>query len=190
MKLMLPVIAMMCAACAPRGIMTYKQTEVYGRPVFRMDGSVTAMSIADGNRPTDQTIWWNDDALDHRKIDSGRRYRFELLEGVAVDERGTQYKSSEVFRVYGGQELVYDASYCRLHRLTMPRVNRQGGVDAESLPRGFDEAKVRYFPNSMFDHAACNSMVAYSSLDWCCPQCSEAETRWIERNARGRSGAR
>lgn len=180
----LPLACLAIPACAPRGIMTYKSTEVTGRPYFRILGSLTAMQIVDESRPKDETISWNDRVLDHRRVDTSRHYRFELEEGTAVSDRGDEYKNTDVFRVYDNQRLIYDASFCRVHSLTMPRTNREDTVDAESLPRGFDTVKAQRFPNSRFDHPACSSRVAYSSFDWTCPQCSEAETEWLEKNSK------
>jgi hypothetical protein len=175
-------------ACAPVGIMTYKTTEVTGRPYFRISGSNPTMQIVDVTRPKDETIWWNDRVLNHRSIDTSRYYRFELEEGTAVYDRGAEYgrataKHTDVSRVYDDQNLIYDASICRVHSQIMPRTNRQDTVDAESLPRGYDKASAQLFPNSRFDHPACSSRSAYSSLDWTCPQCSEAETKWLEKNS-------
>lgn len=187
--LFLPLACFTIPACAPIGIMTYKTTEVIGRPYFRKDGNMTAMQIVDVSRPKDETIWWNDSVLNHRSIDTSRHYRFELEEGTAVYNRGADYgraiaKDTDVFRVYDDQNLIYDASFCRLHSRIMPRTNRQDSVDAESLPRGYDKASAQLFPNSRFDHPACSSMSAYSSLDWTCPQCSDAESEWLAKNSK------
>lgn len=171
------------------GIMTYKTTEVIGRPYFRNDGSMTTMQIVDVSRPKDETIWWNDRVVDHRSIDTSRRYRFELEEGTAVYSRGAESsrgiaKHTDVTRVYDDQGLIYDASFCRVHSLTMPRTKRQETIDAERLPRSFDKVKAQRFPNSRFDHPRCSSGSAYSILDWTCPQCSEVETEWLEKNSK------
>jgi hypothetical protein len=175
-------------ACAPRGIMTYKSTSVYGRPRFIESGDRSVrMQIVDVSRPKDEAIWWDNLVLDQRHIDTSRNYRFEMEEGKAVYSRGIALHT-DVSRVYDNQRLIYDASFCRVHSLTMPRTNRQGTIDAERLPRGFDTVKAKRFPNSRFDHPVCSSMSAYSSLDWTCPQCSEAETEWIEKNSKTPGG--
>ena len=185
----LPLACLAIPACAPIGIMTYKTTEVTGRPYFGNDGSMTTMQIVDVSRPKDETIWWNDRVLNHQSIDTSRHYRFELEEGTAVYNRGADYgraiaKDTDVYRVYDDQNLIYDASFCRLHSQTMPRTNREDSVDAESLPSGYDKASAQLFPNSRFDHPACSSMSAYSSLDWTCPQCSDAESAWLTKNSK------
>jgi hypothetical protein len=169
--------------------MTYKTTEVTGRPDFGICGSRTTMQIVDVSRPKDETIWWDDRVLNHRSIDTSRHYRFELEEGTAVYNRGADYgraiaKHTDVYRVYDGQNLIYDASVCRLHSQIMPRTNREDSVDAESLPHDYDKASAQLFPNSRFDHPACSSMSAYSSLDWTCPQCSDAESAWLAKNSK------
>jgi hypothetical protein len=176
-------------ACAPMAIMTYKTTEATGRPYFRSGGSMTTMQIVDVSRPKDETIWWNDHVLNHRSIDTSRHYRFELEEGTAVYNRGAVHgraiaKHTDVSRVYDDQNLIYDASFCRVHSHIMRRTHREDSVDAESLPRGYDKASAQLFPNSRFDHPACSSMSAYSSLDWTCPQCSDAETAWLAKNSK------
>lgn len=178
----LPLACLAISACAPQGVMTYKSTRVYGKPRFLETGDRRVrMQIVDVNRPKDETIWWDNLVLDQRQIDTSRGYRFEMEEGKAVYDRGIAFHT-DVSRVYDGQRLIYDASICRVHSLTMPRTNRQGAIDAESLPRGFDTVKARGFPNSGFDHPRCSGMSAYSSLDWTCPQCSETETEWLEKN--------
>jgi hypothetical protein len=179
----LPLACLAISACAPQGVMTYKSTMVYGKPRFLESGDRIRMQIVDVNRPKDETIWWNNLILDQRHIDTSRNYRFEMEEGKAVYSQGIALHS-EVSRVYDDQRLIYDASFCRVHSLTMPRTNRHGGIDAEILPRGFDTVKAQRFPNSRFDHPRCSGMSAYSSLDWTCPQCSEAETEWLEKNSK------
>jgi len=185
--LLLSSLAMALPACAPRGVMTYKHTEVTGRPYFNEDHSTntaTEMGLMEGSRPTERTIWWNNHAMDHRRVDTSRRYRFELLEGSAIGYRGDKYTSSEVWKVYDGQRLIFDASFCRVHSRTMERTAREETSDAESLPDGFDRAKERSFPNTKFDHPACTGSPQYSTLDWTCPQCSAAETKWVEKHAK------
>ena len=185
----LPLACLTISACAPQGIMTYKSTKVYGKPRFLEAGDKIRMQIVDVNRPKGETIWWNNHVLDQRHIDTSRKYRFEIEEGKAVYSRGSDYSRgialhTDVSRVYDDQRLIYDASFCRVHSLTMPRTNRQGAIDAEMLPRGFDTMKAQRFPNSRFDHPRCSGMSAYSSLDWTCPQCSEAETEWLGNNSK------
>lgn len=187
LSLILPLACFAISACAPTGVMTYKSTEVNGRPYFEFSGSNPTMQIVDVSRPEGEKIWWNDQVLDHRSVDTSRHYRFELREGTAVynragDSRGIA-KHTDVSRVYDDQRLIYDASFCRVHSLIMQRTNRQETIDAESLPRGFDKVKSQRFPNSRFDHPRCASGTAYSILDWTCPQCSEAETVWLEKNS-------
>ena len=177
-----------CAPSGVRGVMTYERIEVTGRPHFeeanyRLSSSHSMeMWIEDGKRPSYQKTWWNNDVLDRRRVDTKRTYQFELLEGSCLDTRGEPQKSSDVWRVRDNQRLIYDASFCRVHAQTMQRENRAGGIDAESLPHGFDSAKARSFPNSKYDHAACYSLSFYSTLDWICPQCSEAEMKWLEKH--------
>lgn len=179
------------SSCAPRvvrGVMTYERIEVIGRPHFeeanyRLSSSpCMEMWIEDGKRPSYLKSSWNNDVLDRRRIDTKRIYQFELLEGSCLDTRGEPQKSSEVWRVRDHQRIIYDASFCRVHKRIMERQNRHGGIDVESLPRGFDSAKARNFPNTKYDHAACYSLSFYSTLDWTCPQCSEAETSWLEKH--------
>jgi len=183
-------------ACAPRGIMTYERTEVIGRPRFHEYGDEVpdtrymSLRIKEGSPASDQMVWWDNDVLDRRRIDPTRHYQFKLLEGTAIDDRGTRYTHSEVWQVHDHQRLIYDASFCRVHDRTMQRESRQETIDAERLPRGFDAAKARSFPNSKFEHGACTGQPAYSSLNWTCPQCSDAETRWLEKNSKPNADAR
>ena len=173
-------------SCAPPGTMTYEQIEVIGRPHIvdhGFDDRYMSMRIEEGSRATAHTIWWDNDVLDRRRIDPTRRYQFKLLEGKVVDYRGTRHEHSEVWQVYDHQRLIYDASLCRVHARTMQRESSEEGIDRERVPRGFDPAKARSCPNSRFEHPACSSPT-YSALNWTCPQCSEAETNWLEKNAK------
>ena len=178
------------SACAPRGVMIYKQVEITGRPHFDEDHYNASSSrnmgmwIDDGKRPSYLKTWWNNDVLDRRRIDTKRTYQFKLLEGSCIDKRGEPQTASDVWSVRDNQHLIYDASFCRVHARTMQREHREGGIDVESLPRGFDSTKDRYFPYTKFEHAACYSLSFYSTLDWTCPQCSEAETKWLEKHSK------
>lgn len=175
-------------ACAPRGVMKYKQINVEGRPIFdeaRYEGSTyrwKEMQIDDASREVDQKIWWDNDTLDRRRVDSSQRYKFELLEGKCLDERGQKVEETHVWRVYDDQKLIYDASYCRVHKRTMVRESYKGDIDAESLPNGFDSAHASHFPNSALEHPRCYSLSFYSSLDWLCPECTDAETQWLKKH--------
>jgi hypothetical protein len=97
------------------------------------------------SRLKDETIFWNDRVLNHRHIDPSRHYRFELEEGTGVRDRGIKYKNMDIVRVYVDQNLIYNASFCRVHSLAMPKSNREDTVEAESLPRGFDTVKAQRF---------------------------------------------
>jgi hypothetical protein len=170
-------------ACAPHdGIVTERHKEVTGRPVFSQTDSGATMKIMEGSRPTDQSIEWSDVVLNHRQVDTSRHYRFELLEGSAVSREGEKFKRTEVWRMHDDQNLLYDASICRVHSTTMQRTQRQDGVDTIRLPRDFDSLRLKKFPNSIFDHPACSSIPAYSIPDWTCRQCSEFESKWLKKN--------
>jgi hypothetical protein len=176
-------------ACTSQGTMTYKQIEVTGRAQFQEYGDEIPADrqmhvyIKEGSPDTNQPILWDNHVLDRRRIDPTRRYQFKLLEGTVVDFRGTRHTSCEVWQAYDQQQLIYDASFCRVHERTMQRESREGGIDAVELPHGFDSVKARRFPNSRFEHTACSSPT-YSGLDWTCPQCSNAETKWLEENSK------
>ncbi|MEK7951503.1 hypothetical protein WKV53_13380 [Luteolibacter sp. Y139] len=145
--------------------------------------------IKEGSPVTNQQVSWDNDVLDRRRIDPKRRYEFKLLEGKVVDYRGTKHESTEVWQVRDGQRLIYDASFCRVHHRVMQRESSEELGEAEDLPRGFDRAKARSFPNSRFLYAACCSPT-YSGLDWVCTECSEAETKWVARHAKANGGGR
>ncbi len=186
--MLLTIFAM--SSCAPRGdgVMIYRSIEVSGRPWFdesRYDGKYTRemeMRIVEGSRLTEQPIWWDNDVLDRRRIDAKRRYQFEILEGFCISTLGTEMKTSEVLQVHDNHRLIYDASFCRVHEQAMLRESQRGGIDAESLPRGFESVKRVRFPNTRFYHDACASLKVCTTLDWTCPQCSEAETKWLEKH--------
>lgn len=142
------------------------------------------MKIEDGSCPSDQRIWWNDDILDPRHIDSTKVYQFNLLEGRCVDTQGRKERSISVWRVYDQDRLIYDASYCRVHKRTMVRESYKSDVDLVSLPIGYDSVYDRLFPNSALEHPACSSIPSYTSLSWICPECTEAETKWLDKNTK------
>ena len=177
-----------CALRDNRGVMTYERIEVTGRPHFDEDrynassNHSMEMWIEDGKRPSYQKSWWNNDVLDRRHVNTSQRYKFEILEGKVVSTLGDKYTSSEVWRMYAGDRLVYDASVCRIHRRVMERASPQGTMSAEDLPRGFDAEKHRCFPNSAFEHDACGGLTVYTALEWVCPQCSDAEAKWLEKH--------
>jgi hypothetical protein len=166
--------------------MKYKQIHVEGRPIFDESESreSTYMKIEDASRPSDQSIWWNNDVLDRRRMDSTKRYQFNLLEGKCVDTEGRKVKYTHVWRVYDQERLIYDASYCRVHKRTMVRESYKSDIDVVSLPSGYDSVYDRLFPNSALDHPACSSRSSYTSLNWICPDCTEAEKQWLEKHSK------
>ena len=176
--------------------MKYKQINVDGRPSFdesEFRGSTSGlvrMKIEDGSRPTDQMIYWNNNVLDWRRMDSSKRYKFDLLEGKCLDTQGRKVKNTYVWRVYDDQKLIYDTSYCRVHKRTMVRENSKDDIDVGSLPSGYDSVYERLFPNSSLDHPACSSRPSYTSLHWICPQCTEAESQWLEKNSKAKTDSR
>jgi hypothetical protein len=182
-------------ACASRGTMTYEEIVVTGRPQFSEYGDDIpadrhmTLYIKEGSPEANQPILWDNHVLDRRRIDPKRRYQFKLLEGTVIDFRGTKHTDCQVWQAYDHQQLIYDASFCRVHERTMQRESSEEGIDAVDLPRGFDSAKARRFPNTRFDHAACSSPT-YSGLDWTCPQCSDAEAKWLEKNSKPNADGR
>lgn len=177
-------------ACAPpRGVVTYEEIELTGRPRFADFGDEGAadrymsMRIEEPSPAFDSSVLWDNQVLRSSRTDPARRYRFKILEGSYLSYEGTRNRTCEMWQAYDHrQRLVYDASFCRVHRRTMQRESSQETAPAEDLPRAFDAAKARSFPNSRFTHPACSSSI-YQGLDWICPECSDAETTWLEKHS-------
>lgn len=111
------------------------------------------------------------------KLDPSKIYQVELLTQIYRDP---DYVFSDVLRISEGNHVVFDASICPKHKISMERLLERG-VSACAYPRSFFRLQEGHFPYDGNAYLLCGSGLRHPT--WKCPECEKAYYRWCKEHA-------
>lgn len=163
---------------------------IESKPVISKESGYTLLTASQGDVEV-FTAWPRDGEKQTAKLDLRKTYRFDLLQQRRhlphriLDERSS-YWSADLVSISDGDQMIYDATICPVHRIQMKRHTVLISYGFPSFPKGYLEARKTRFPNA-------NSMV----LGGCtvgphsdkhertfrCERCIQEERAWEKANS-------
>jgi hypothetical protein len=122
-------------------------------------------------------IHYDSDLFDTKKIVSGRAYRFEIFEDTESTSGKRRHVNRSLYRIFDGQQVIFDAGTCRLHNCKMTRrvLDYEDGYGYPQLAK----ESTRRFPNAGREYLLCNALSR--SVGWSCPVCVNTEGIYLRR---------
>ncbi len=106
--------------------------------------------------------------------DPGKEYRIDILTRIVSRPKAYTYIYDELAKVSDGERVIYDASLCPVHRVTMMR-KPEGRATKDDYPRSFYRQREEKFPNDGISYLGC--VEGGSDLRWSCPECYRLSER-------------
>jgi len=153
-------------------------------PKFRIEGAHT-------NRPyasfeiEGRHLFWPESAPKVETLQDGQKYHFEIIETRTVfplkDGSSIEIWSPVLAKVSLGDNVIYDAAVCRVHKLPM---KRSEVPIIYGLPRGstsYWNALRNEFPNCGIFHGGCVVLPGRETgMCWKCEKCIANQLSWKE----------
>lgn len=186
------VIATLPISCATSRIPKERHVTLTTKVNFRSnsvgDGhAYYTLEIESGGE--DRSICWPANAPSPGSLARGHSYTVEFFEAVNRSPTGadlTRYRSPDLFRFRDGDRMLYDASVCRAHGVSMERTIVPISYGFPMFDREYSKAMDADFPNTgIVLGGCCVNTERLSTREWVCPTCVEHKKRWENMNPNG-----
>ena len=153
------------------------QFESKGTITFeRRDGKVVAGLHPIGGKQS-SSVYWPRTAIPYQGLDTNRTYTFEYLEStIVVGPSSRDWIDTVLIGVVDGNQILYDASICPLHKMVMSRQIEVGVSGVDYPDQYFDGERPRLSPNDGKSYLACGSGIRH--MTWRCPTCYRVSEEW------------
>jgi hypothetical protein len=158
--------------------------EIIAKPEFRTDRFSKPRELIrfqNDQLDDDSPIFWPSSAPDHRTLDTSIPWHFELLRRTGGFWK--EHSRTEVLRVHVRDQLVFDASICKIHNHPMTRIMEvPDEYSGRLMPKSWGQAFETRFPNPGTGFF-CDSYYPNSDLVWRCSDCAAAAKVWCRKYA-------
>ena len=185
------VIATLAISCAtskvPRERHVANNTKLIFKPnrIGKDVAYYTLETDFDGGK---RSVYWPGNAPKPGTLAKGRSYTVELLEEehrYAISDTLSSSWSPELMRLKDGGRVLFDASLCRVHGVTMKRqiVPISYGLPSFlAFDRAYETARESEFPNTgVVPGGCCVDEERLVTRAWVCATCVAHEKQWNER---------
>ena len=171
LRLSLLLLISVAASCSSHTAPKERSLTIEAKPVFKKDGSYRTLEAGD------RSIYWPPHAPRPDELERDRHYQFELVEEKIFPDHDIW--SPELVRLRDGDDVLFDASICAVHKIPMKRTVVPITYGLIFLNTPYGDAQGKEFPNIPIAFGGC--CVDHDrnvTRTWVCKECETSDAAW------------
>lgn len=146
----------------------------------KLKGKVICDVHPQGNLPG-IAVEWPPHAVAYSQVDTQKIYRLQYLASrTGGNEEAPRWDAEVLHRIIDGDRILYDASICYLHRITMTWQEEEQVNGGSYYKSYFYDGRPRLFPHDGKAYLLCGSGLQH--MKWKCPTCYQGSEQWKKRH--------
>lgn len=183
------LIVLTASSCSLNRTPRERKVTLITKPTFKKEsldavgsGGVEFYRLRTGEGESERSICWPDDAPRPRTLSKTKNYTIDLVE----EEHRIGQKTvwfPELVRVKDGEQVLHDASVCRVHKCQMTREKVRIFYGLPSFDRDYLK-QAKEFPNTGLSLGGCSisGIDPQTTREWICPECLMAMNLWKQQH--------